>query len=108
MKEMYKDQYEQMKIGIIDAGKKIREGYRDLISAIGAIPLFLDEGDKEEEKEKVKWEVERCREVLEHQNRNIVRIVSQMFTLLILLARRRKVELPWNEAEQLRDVIDIF
>ena len=103
--EMYKEQYHLMKSQILEAGKKLREGYRDLISAIGAIPLFLEEGDKEEEK--VKWEVERCREILENQNRNVVIIVSQMFSLLILLARKRGIDLPWNEAEQLRDVIEI-
>lgn len=103
IKEMYKEQYEICKKVLIRGGRKVREGMRDIISAMRAFPLFLDE---EEGKDIIKKEIQRGIEKIENQDRELVSFLVH-FSMLLLMLAGKKIELPSDEIEFMREFIEI-
>ena len=104
IKEMYKEQYEICKKVLIRGGRKVREGMRDIISAMRALPLFLDE--EEEGKDIIKKEIQRGIEKIENQDRDLISFLVH-FSMLLLMLAEKKIELPSDEIEFMREFIEI-
>jgi len=104
IKRMYKEQYEICKKVLIRGGRKVREGMRDIISAICAFPLFLDE--EEEGKDIIKKEIQRGIEKIENQDRDLISFLVH-FSMLLLMLAEKKIELPSDEIEFMREFIEI-
>ena len=104
IKEMYKEQYEICKKVLIRGGRKVREGMRDIISAMRTFPLFLDE--EEEGKDIIKKEIQRGIEKIENQDRELISFLVH-FSMLLLMLAGKKIELPSDEIEFMREFIEI-
>ncbi|MCD6412192.1 hypothetical protein J7K91_00705 [bacterium] len=105
VKKMYKEQYEICKKVLIQGGRKVREGMKDMISALKVFPLFLD--DKEEGKDIIKKEIQRGIEKIENQDRELISFLVHFSMLLLMLAERKELGLPSDEIKFVREFIEI-
>ncbi|MCD6412193.1 hypothetical protein J7K91_00710 [bacterium] len=108
VKKMYQDQFENL-LRILEEGtRKMKEGYKDVISAFRAIPLFLED-EREEEKKMIKERIEdhirTCKELKER----FVSLLFSAYFFLEMFAEARNVKFPERTElmELLRESLEI-
>jgi len=89
------EKYEKCKRALLEAARKVREGYRDIISALLFVSEFLK--GEYEELVKMKEEVNYYLRKFEKEDEEIVYILIHLFIFLLKSASKRGIRLHPEE-----------